>query len=262
MSHHAGARRRRLRVCAAAAAGAALMGVTPAAAAQSRVVCPAMAGADPRLGAQDAAARLGYVQRRLRRGAARSAAWATVWSSAYALTAVGQLVRLGLSESRVHRWEAGIGAGSAALGAAFIAVLPPAIIRDSAQLNARVARMAPREACVVLAEAERYLVRDAANQAFGVGWLMQTVTVAYSVGLGLSFGLAFGDWTAGAITTFAGITASQLMNLTRPTDAVDALRRYRAGDLRPVPGPALSYWSAAPTVGPAGRLGASVRVVF
>lgn len=221
-----------------------------------------MPGGALALAGEDASARLGYIQRRLRRGAARSRAWAISWGSIYATTAAVQLVRIPLSESPTTQIESGIAAGSAALGVGFVIILPPAILADQARLDRQIAGI-PRggDVCPVLADAERYLVRDAANQAFGVGWLMQSVTVAYNIGLGLVFGLALHDWTVGAITTLSGIAVSELMTLTQPTDAIDALRRYRAGDLRPTTATSTSYWIAAPDVAP-GRVGMRVGAAF
>jgi hypothetical protein len=104
--------------------------------------------------------------------------------------------------------------------------------------------------CATLAEAERMLARDAGNQAFGIGPLMQTVTIAYNIGLGLLFGFWLNDWVTGGITIATGLAISELMIFTQPTDAIDAWRRYRIGDLRAGTTTSTSYWIVAPDISP------------
>jgi hypothetical protein len=254
-----GARRPWTRVAAGAALGAALLTVPAVASAQR---CPSMAGAWGQLEDIDASVRLGYIQRRLRSGAARATVWSYGWGTAYAAMAAFQGVRIRLANDYTTQMESALGAGSSVLGVAALVLMPPAIMGDADRLDAGIANLRPGDdRCALLRDAERYLLRDADNQSFGIGWLMQSVTLAYNIGLGLVFGLWLHDWTGAAITMGTGIAASELMTFTQPTDAIDALRRYRLGDLRRTSAPSTSYWIAAPDIAP-DHAGLTVRGAF
>jgi hypothetical protein len=213
--------------------------------------CPASSGVAPAVAELDARQRLEFIHRRLRHGSRRATIWASMWGSSYATIATVQGIRAATSDEFSTRWESVIAAGSATLGAAFVLVSPPTIIADRIRLDRRMARLARTDdPCATLAEAERMLARDAANQAFGIGPLMQTVTVAYNIGLGLVFGFWLHDWMAGGITIATGLALSELMIFTQPTDAIDAWRRYRIGDLRAGTPTSTSYWIVAPDISP------------
>lgn len=224
--------------------------------------CPAMTNAAPSLADVDPIVRLAFIQHRLHHGAARSRIWALSWSSAYTTVAAAELARAAFANDPITQIEAALGAGSSALGVGFTLIMPPTLLADSERLEEQWMLLSPGQSpCALLADAERYLVRDAENQAFGIGWFMQAVTIAYNVGLGLIFGFVFHDWVSGGITIGTGVVASELMILTQPTDAIDALRRYRAGDLRPRIVPSTSYWIVAPDLG-AGMAGLRVGTAF
>jgi hypothetical protein len=221
-----------------------------------------MPGASPSLGEQDAADRLGYIQQRLLRGASRSRVWAYSWGAAYGGLVTAQTLRAATTTEYTTRMESIVSAASASLGLGSLVLMPPAILADSVRLDARIARLAAGDdQCSVLRDAESYLVRDADNQAFGIGWVMQSVNIAYDVALGLTFGFWLHDWQGAAITIGTGIAVSELMMLTQPTDAIDALRRYRIGDLRPTTAPSTSYWIIAPDIAP-DRAGLILRGAF
>ena len=221
--------------------------------------CPTRSGVSPEVANLDARERLAFIRRRIDHAAYRSRVWASAWGSAYATVATVQGVRIALTDDRTTQIESGLAAGSAALGAAFVAVSPPAVLWDTRSLRRRIARTRQSDdVCAVVAEAEAMLERDAGNQAFGIGPLMQTVTVGYNVALGLVIGFWLHDWTNAAITIGSGIAISELMTFTQPTDAIDAWRRYRIGDLRSTIRPSTSYWIVAPDIAPE-RVGLSVR---
>lgn len=244
---------------ACAALGLALV-LVPATASAQR--CPAMTNAAPGLADMDSAARITFIQRRLHHGAGRSRIWAFTWSVAYTAVAGEELARIAFSNDPIAQMEGAISAGSAALGVAFTLIMPPTILADSEHLNDQLMLLSPAaNPCPVLADAERYLIRDAENQAFGISPFMQTVIIGYNIGLGLIFGFAFHDWVAAGIAIGTGVAGSELMILTQPTDAIDALRRYRAGDLSLRVAPSTSYWIVAPDLG-AGRAGVRVGMAF
>ena len=100
-----------------------------------------------------------------------------------------------------------------------------------------------------------------------IGWTLGRVIVGLVLGavpavlLGLAMGLALNDWAGGGVAMAIGIAASEFMFLTKPTDAIDAIRRYRAGDLRWTTARSTSYWIAAPDVA-ANRVGLRLQLVF
>jgi hypothetical protein len=102
-------------------------------------------------------------------------------------------------------------------------------------------------ACPLLVEAERLLLRDAANEAEGRSWRYHTGNVVVNAAIFFLIGAGFGQWLGAAISGVIGIAVGETMILTQPDGAVAALRRYRAGELGPA---APARLGLAPLAGP------------
>ncbi len=256
--HHL-ANRHRSRLALTLAAGSIALAAFICARAASAQRCPTRPGISPALANIDALERLAFIRRRIDHAAYRSRVWAATWGSAYATVATVQVVRIPLTEDPTTQIEAALAAGSASLGALFVAIVPPAVLWDTRTIRQRIARHRQSDdICAFVADAETILEHSASNQAFGVGPVMQSVTLGYNIGLGLLIGFWLHDWTTAAITMATGTAISEVMLLTKPTDAIDAWRRYRIGDLRSTIRPSTSYWIVAPDISPE-RVGLSVR---
>ena len=122
-------------------------------------------------------------------------------------------------------------AGSA-IGVAALAFLPLKVMADQSDLEQLLQAPHPgRDACSLVAEAERLLLRDAASEEFGRGPLVHVGNFALNLGLGLLIALGFGHGVVAAISTIVGIVVGEIQVATQPTGAVALLQRYRAGDL-------------------------------
>jgi hypothetical protein len=162
---------------------------------------------------------------------------------------MGQLVLLPAMHTDDDRIPTYIGAASSAVGELTTFVLPLSVMSDVPALEARLAQ--PRDTrseCARLADAEQVLIEAAASEAGGQRWYIHGANVAFNVGVGLVLGLGFDLWPAAALNGIGGAAVGELQILTQPTDAVDALERYRAGQLGPAkPG---VTWTITPMVHP------------
>jgi hypothetical protein len=203
------------------------------------VECAPIAGGSMRLAGIDAEARLDFIQQHLRLEARHSRQWAWIWGSLYGSLTVAQLATLPARSSET-RSDAYVGAGAAALGGLVIAVQPPKVIHDQEWLDARLRRLRPDptvDRCALVAEAEHLLLRDARDEAFSRGAFIHAAAFAFNLGLGLTLALGLQHLEQGAIVAASGVAVAEIQILTHPGRTPEALRFYRAGELRPGPAP-------------------------
>ncbi len=219
--------------------------------------CAVPAGMAPSLARVPAEVRLGFLRRELATAARRASAWAWSWAALYA---GGTALEFGLSaavsrEARIDYW---VGGATSAIGLASLLVLPPRSPRDQRWLEARIAR-APADAdpCALLAEAERLVARDAAGEEAGQSPLLHAANLLLNIAAGLVIGAVGDRWPSALLQIFGGAAIGELQLLTQPTLSVQALRRYRAGDLAPRAAPV----AIAPSVS-RDSLGLSVALSF
>lgn len=118
------------------------------------------------------------------------------------------------------------------VGVVPLIIAPLDVVADSRALEARLAARQPADdVCVLLAEAEGKLVRDAQNQADGQRWWLHAGNVALNAGVGLFLGLGYHHWAAGAFNAVLGTAIGEAIILTQPTSSVGDLERYQAGQL-------------------------------
>lgn len=193
--------------------------------------CAAIAGGSPALSEIAPEVRLRFIQQRLRHAARNARIWSYGWGSLYtALTVVNLSISPAFNSN--ERIDYYVGTGSAAVGVASFLLAPLKVMHDQRALDRLIAQ-GPRDAnpCVLLAEAEKYLLRDAQSEAFGKGLFVRFAGVAFNIGVGALLGFAFGHWGEASINMMAGVAVGQIMIATQPEDAVTDLARYRTGSL-------------------------------
>ena len=97
--------------------------------------------------------------------------------------------------------------------------------------------------CASVAQRERLLEENAADEAFGRGLVAQVASIAYCVAIGLVLGLGWGHWTTGAITLAVGIGISEARIFTQPAGSILDWAGYTSLV------PSLYFGAAPPTVG-------------
>ena len=193
--------------------------------------CANIKGGVATLAQVDAATRLHFIQGELRHSARRARMWTWGWVMALGTLSGAQLALLPAYAQDAHV-DLYVGAGTAFVGMASVIILPPSVMADQRRLDAIVRRAPPdADPCALLADAERFLVRDAKDADPRGRWLLHAGNVLLNLGAGLILGLAFDRWQTAFINGLAGIAIGEVLVLTRPTDAVSALLRYRMGEL-------------------------------
>jgi hypothetical protein len=210
---------------------ATLLFASPAAAATH---CRVIDGGTPALGAIDAETRLAWIDRRLADDATRARIWAWAWGLTYSsITVVEASLALQPDLSAADRAQDLVGAGASFIGVMAGVVLPLKIMGDQRWWQKHLARSRGEDVCSLLNTAELLLVRDAESEAFGVGPLVHIGNFAINIAAGLVLGLGYDKWGAFLYTTLVGIAVGEVQAATQPTDAVEDLRLYRAGQLEP-----------------------------
>jgi hypothetical protein len=202
----------------------------PAAPARADNSCPVIAGGAATLATIDASARLAFIQRGIRRDAHNVRIWAWTWAALYSGTTVANALRIPFSDSE-GRKDASVATGGALLGVAALAFMPLKVMADQGELD-RLLESPPggRDACALVADAERLLVRDAASEEFGRSPLVHAGNFILNLGIGLLLSLAFGHGIAGAISMVIGFVVGEIQIATQPTGSVRVLEDYRAGE--------------------------------
>ncbi len=116
-------------------------------------------------------------------------------------------------------------------------VNPPRVLGDERQLE-ELAQSAndgnTADVCLVVQRAEELLVRDAANERFRRGWIAHVSALTFNLAIGAVLGFGLGHWRAAALQAATRIAISETQILTHPAGTIDALTRYRAGELHMV----------------------------
>jgi hypothetical protein len=211
--------------------------------------CAPIAGGLPELEHIDASVRLRFIRDRLRVEAHKTRIWAWTWAGIYSTITV---VDLGLlhDHSRHALIDNGVGAGASAVGILSIALVPPAVIGDQYWLERRLRNATPgTDACALLADAERLLMRSAKSAAFGKSPLIHAGNFAFNLGVSFLLGFGFGHWEQAALQGLVGIAVGEVMIISQPAELVRDLRRYRAANLGLPPNWHPVSWSIAPMIG-------------
>jgi hypothetical protein len=227
------------------------LGVVLAAASASSSVaraadrCPAGAGGGATLAEIDPELRLHFIDEHLAHTAHRARVWTWSWGIGIGVATIGNLIPLFFvaPEDRVD-WY--VGAATTVVGVVPLLIAPLDVVGDSRSLSARLALRGPTDdVCVLLADAEAKLVRDAKNQADGQRWWLHVGNVVLNTGVGLFLGIGYHHWKAGAFNAIFGSAIGEAIILTQPTSSIDDLRAYRAGSLDRTPRQVALVYGAA-----------------
>jgi hypothetical protein len=193
--------------------------------------CPALAGGSAVLVDIDPELRLRWIDDRLARTAHAARVWTWGWGTGLVVATAANLAPLGFvaPEDRID-WY--VGAGTTVIGVVPLVIAPLDVVGDSRALRARLAARVPADdVCLLLADAEARLVRDAQNQIDGRRWWMHVANVALNTGVGLFLGLGYHHWLAGAFNAVSGSAIGEAIILTQPTSSIHDLGAYRSGTL-------------------------------
>ena len=211
------------------ALAAALAVAAPAAAAPCTPIAAVGAG-DARVGALDPELRLRWIDAELGRSAHHASVWTWSWGLLLGAGTIANLAPIPFvaKDNRVDWYT---GAATTAVGIVPLIIAPLDVIGDSRELRARLAARGTTDVCLLLADAETRLVRDAKNQADGQRWWLHVGNVVLNAGVGLFLIVGYHHWGAGVWNAANGAVIGEVIIFTQPTGAIDSLRRYRDGAL-------------------------------
>jgi hypothetical protein len=158
--------------------------------------------------------------------------WTWGWGLGIGAAGVGSLAAVPFVSAgdRVD-WYAG--AVSAAIGVVPFLLSPLSVVHDAPRLHASLLSPPDDDArvCLLLADAERTLAADAANQRWQQGWWIHAGNVAFNTGVMLFLGLGYHHWTSGIINGAAGAAVGEAIIFTQPTGTIDDLAAYQRANL-------------------------------
>jgi len=193
--------------------------------------CPAtLVEGQPALQHMQAQSRLRFIRERLRSDAHHARVWSYSWGAIYSSLAIGQFVAAPLV-SHASAPDFYVGGGASLIGLVPLVVTPLKVMGDEERLEESQVEPTGADPCALLAKAEELLIRDAANEAEGRSLLFHGGNVVVNAGISLIIGAGFGHWTSATISVLTGIATGEIMILTQPVGALNALHAYRNGDL-------------------------------
>jgi hypothetical protein len=198
--------------------------------------CQPISGGTEALAAIPAEKRLHWLDQRLASGAARARIWTWTWRAAYTGVTIAESVLAVVQEKPDDKAADIIGATSSAIGVIASFALPLKVLADQKWWSKHYAT-SHDDVCSLLNTAERLFIRGAESQEFGVGPLVHVGTFAINIAGGLILGLGWNRWANFAYSSLVGIGVGEIQIATQPTDLVEDLRLYRAGELSERPNP-------------------------
>jgi hypothetical protein len=194
--------------------------------------CRSIAGGTATLEAIDAETRLHWLDQHLASGAARARIWAWTWRAAYSGVVIVETSLAATTNNDSDRVADIVGASSAFIGVAANVILPLKIMGDQSWWAKHYARSRGDDVCSLVNTAELLFIRGAESEAFGVGPLVHVGNFLINIAGGLIIGYVDnGRWAPFLYTSIVGIAVGEIQVATQPTDAVEDLRLYRAGEL-------------------------------
>ncbi len=154
--------------------------------------------------------RLHLLQEAERQEAVRASIWRWGWGGTYAALTIGQAIAIPFLKDPGDRIDFIVGAISAGIGTLFVVLAPLDVIGHAPKMKELPAT--PEG----LADAEKLLIADAADEAFNVSWLMHLGNVLFSVATGLVLGLGWQRWESGIINAVVGVAVGEIMIFTTP----------------------------------------------
>jgi hypothetical protein len=182
-------------------------------------------------------------------------AWWTVWTASYSTATLGGAGVALLATSHPLRVTAGVLAAKSVLGVGSLALTWRPLWGATAELHAMDATT-PEARAARLARAEMDLERRARAESIARGWITQVASVGVNLAGSAVLWFGYQQHRSALVEAGTGLAICEIQILTVPRGAVDALRRYRAGDLTPRTERQVS-WSVVPW-----PVGGELRVSF
>ena len=199
--------------------------------------------------------RYGFIDAELERTRWPAQAWWTVWTASYSAATLGGAGVAVLATSYSVRVSGRVLAAKSALGVGSLALTWRPFWGATAELHAMDATT-PQARAARLAQAEVLLERRAKAESIARGWVTQVASITVNLAGSAVLWFGYGLHRAALIEGATGLAICELQIWTTPQGAVDALQRYRAGDLTPRTERQVS-WSVVPW-----PLGGELRVSF
>ncbi len=210
-------------------------GTSPARAADVEVADVPVADVDQRYEFIDAA---------LERGQWPAQVWWTVWTASYSAATLGGTGVAVLATNHSLRVTGGVLAAKSILGLGPLALTRQPLWGATEELHAMDATT-PEARAARLARAVTLLERRAKAESVARGWVTQFASIGVNLAGSAILWFGYGLHRSALIEAGTGLAICEIQIWTAPRGAVDALQRYRAGDLTPRPPRQLS-WSVVP----------------
>ncbi|MEW6365263.1 MAG: hypothetical protein AB1714_11585 [Acidobacteriota bacterium] len=175
---------------------------------------------------QEVSNRLTYIQTVLNEGQTKAKVWWYGWLVGYTGATAGQMAFYAATDEQKTKQDMAAGAGTTALGAVGLLIMPMDPARLPNDLRA-IPADTPEARRAKLATAESYLRRSAAREASGRSWKVHALAAAVNLGAGLAIGLRHDrPFSDGLITFAVGQLVSEAQIFTQPRRAIRDLREY------------------------------------
>ncbi len=191
--------------------------------------CPVPKGADPRLAAMDARERLDLLHRTLDQQASYATLWTWGWAGVGTAIAWANFILADRASSLDDREDHLIVGAFTLLIPISKLVMRLRVATDAPRLDALVLA-GGEQTCLVLARAEQFMARDAADEDFDSGILAHLAGVVASGAL-FAILASMEHWTNAIFNGVGGVALSEVMILTQPTGASRVWDHYRKADL-------------------------------
>jgi hypothetical protein len=182
-------------------------------------------------------------------------AWWTVWTASYSAATLGGAGVALLANSHPLRVSAGVLAAKSVLGVGSLALTWRPLWGATAELHAMDATT-PEARAARLARAEVLLERRARAESIARGWITQVASIGVNLAGSAVLWFGYQQHRSALVEAGTGLAICEIQIWTAPRGAVDALSRYRAGDLTPRTERQVS-WSVVPW-----PLGGALHVSF
>jgi hypothetical protein len=199
--------------------------------------------------------RYAFIDAELERGRGPAQAWWTVWMASYSAATLGGAGVALLATSHPLRVSSGVLAAKSILGVGSLALAWRPLWGATPELHA-MAATTPEARAARLARAELLLERRAKAESIARGWVTQVSSISINLAGSAVLWFGYDQHRSALVSAGTGLAISEIQIWTTPRGAVDALQRYRAGELTPRTEPQVS-WSFVPW-----PVGGELRVSF
>jgi hypothetical protein len=191
--------------------------------------CPLPPGASASLAEVSPEARLEYLRESLLSEGQRVHTWSTLWIGGTIILIAGAagVMPFYSPGSRVGLY---VGIGATVLGALPLQLIPPSVQRDGPLFQEHIDAFPPSgDICRLIAEGERFMIRDARQEGLILGPINTLINAAYNIGVLLVLGFGFHQWASGGAAMLSGFAFGEVVMYTQPRALPSWLDEYLAG---------------------------------